>query len=194
MLFCCKISFFEIYAVLLQNLFLSRFTHFLWGENFSQKSCPWKKMTNIMYGPKIFSDEILKQKLCWMELWKIHDADGSFDKIQQCLINWYWPWYSLLAQSSQRMVLVVWYSPPANVGGEFVQKNLPPSEMDFQKMLDMFYLVLDHPIHSIRSYACTKLGQTSQCKFWLQEKLLWAGKKTLWTCRNWTSVGILLHH
>ena len=36
-LFCCKIIFFEIYAV------LSRFTQFLCGEKLSPKFCSWRK-------------------------------------------------------------------------------------------------------------------------------------------------------
>ena len=55
-----------ICAVLLENLFscdlrsfvakpiLSRFTHFLCGEKLSPKFCPWRKMTNIMYGETKF--------------------------------------------------------------------------------------------------------------------------------------------
>ena len=72
-----------ICAVLLQNLFssnfrcfvatlfLSRFTHFLCGEKLSPKFCPWRKMTDIMYGPiKYISSLFVFLKLNLLQLVK----------------------------------------------------------------------------------------------------------------------------
>ena len=49
MLFCCKISFFEIYAVLSQNLFCRDLRSFYVEKNWAQNFVRGEKITNIMY-------------------------------------------------------------------------------------------------------------------------------------------------
>ena len=50
MLFCCKIGFIAIYALLLQNLFCRGFCTFVWRKIEPKIASVEKKMTNIRYG------------------------------------------------------------------------------------------------------------------------------------------------